>query len=318
MHHAMPPADDITAFELMLSPQFYTLKRENLAVRYQYQAKKLAPSILENLLPSDQHYDYYVFKDDESWVFIAYSPEEIAGFLRSREVEAEGVSRLYFAQQAVEKFTIPVLLDAHDALINMQDTATVIPKILLSEETKYQEFSDAFRPDKGVSLSVGTHSIIGKKEGWIIGAIFLMFALMFAVEGVKYRQAIATMQQEVTELLSDYPAIQSQYSRENIAQKYRKIDKAERRKREVLKGLSKLILPGVEVESLTMDSKHFVAVFKCPDEKSVLRVQSLAKERAYNASRMGNSNPPKPLFVDIYLNASRIGSGNLVKIEGKL
>ena len=91
-------------------------------------------------------------------------------------------------------------------------------------------------------------------------------------------------------MLNDYPALQSQYARENISQKYHKIDKEERRKREVLKGLSRLILPGVEIDNLFMDGKNFTFVVKCPDEKSVQRVLSLAKEKQYKVSRAGKEN----------------------------
>jgi len=142
------------------------------------------------------------------------------------------------------------------------------------------------------------HSIIGKKEAWSIGAIFLIFALMFAVEGARYSRVVAAMQEKVAVLLQDYPALQSQYARENIAKKYQKIDREERRKREVLKDLSRLVLPGAEVESLLMGKKHYAMILKCPNEKTVIRVQSLAKEKQYKASR--------------------VGSENLVKIEGSL
>ena len=298
IHDTMGPVSSSEAFDIMLSPQFYTLKRESLPVRYHFQAKKLASSILENLLPEEGNYEHYVFKEDDLWTFIAYDPEEISRFLQSRGISPEQVSKLYFAQQVSEKFSTPVLLDENTALSNVQHSATVVPRMLLPEETQYQDFDETFKPKSGASFGVGMHSIIGKKEAWTIGAIFLIFALMFFVEGFRYRQVIVTMQEKVSLLLEDYPALQSQYARENIAKKYQKIDREERHKREVLKDLSRLVLPGVEVESLLMGKKLFSATFKCPDEKSVIRVQSLAKEKQYKTSR--------------------IGSENLVKIEGSL
>ena len=289
-YRTMPSIDNNAEYEIMLSPQFYTLKREQLSVSYHHQAKKLAPSVLDNLLPADGNYEYYVFRDEDVWVFIAYDPEEIAKFLISKGLEAERVSKLYFAEQVTQLFSIPVSLGEDSVLSLAGDTATVVPKVLFSKETEYQNFSDSFRPTEGVSLSVGTHSIIGKKEAWIMSIILLLFALMFIVEGMRYQQVATAMQQEVDELLKDYPALQSQYARENIAQKYRKIDKKEREKREVLKGLSKLILPGVQLESLKMDGKNFTSMLKCPNEKSTLRVLSSAKERKYRVSRIGNEN----------------------------
>ncbi|RLA74858.1 MAG: hypothetical protein DRG30_05000, partial [Epsilonproteobacteria bacterium] len=82
-YRTMPSIDNNAEYEIMLSPQFYTLKREQLSVSYHHQAKKLAPSVLDNLLPADGNYEYYVFRDEDVWVFIAYDPEEIAKFLIS-------------------------------------------------------------------------------------------------------------------------------------------------------------------------------------------------------------------------------------------
>ena len=298
MHRAMSPVGETASFDIMISPQFYTYKHEDLPVRFYYQARKLAPSILESLLPPERIYEYFVFKEGDGWGFIAYDPEEISRFLQDRGIATERISKLYFAQQAADKFTVPVALDENEALSSIQQTATVIPRILLSKETGYQEFSDAFRPAGGKSFGTGSHSIISEKNAWAMGGIFLAFALMFAAEGIWYRQAIGAMQEKVTRLLKDYPALQSQYSRENIAQKYRKIDKEERHKREVLKALSRLILPGVQLDSLLLEGRHFSATLKCPNEKTVVRVQSLAREKQ--------------------LKNSRIGSNNLVKIEGSL
>ena len=298
MHRAMPPIDSTVAFDIMISPQFYTYKHEDLPVRFHYQARKLAPSILESLLPPERKYEYYVFREGGGWAFIAYDPEKISHFLEERGVATEKISKLYFAQQVADKFTVPVILDENEVLSNIQQTATVIPRMLLSKETEYQEFSNTFRPAGGKSFGTGSHSIISEKSAWAIGAIFLAFALMFAAEGMRYQQVIGVMQEKVTLLLKDYPALQSQYSRENIAQKYRKIDTEERQKRETLKALSRLMLPGVRLESLLLEGKHFSTTLKCPDEKTVVRVQSLAKEKQFKSSR--------------------IGSNNLVKIEGSL
>ena len=45
---------------IMLTPQFYTLKKEKLPVRYLYQAKKIAPSLFDGLVEDIQKYDYLV------------------------------------------------------------------------------------------------------------------------------------------------------------------------------------------------------------------------------------------------------------------
>ncbi len=48
---------------VMLTPQYYTLKREELPVKYLYQAKKIAPSLFDGLLEEVGEYDYMVYKE---------------------------------------------------------------------------------------------------------------------------------------------------------------------------------------------------------------------------------------------------------------
>ena len=285
VHKTMSSVKGNEAFDIMLSPQFYTMKKEDLSLRYSYQAKKLAPSVLEDLLSPDKYFMYYAFKEGDSWVFIAYDPEEISRFLKSRGAAVESISKLYFAQQVVEKFTTPVLLNKDEVISNIQHIATVTPKVLLSERVQCQGFSDAFRPSSGVSFVAGSKSIIEKKDALIISAIFLLFGLMYVAEGIRYQKVIGAMEEKVVDLFKEYPSLKNQYSRENIAQKYQKIDKEERHKREILKELSRLVLPGVEVENLSMNGKHFSFLLKYPNKKTADSIESRAKGKHYKLSK---------------------------------
>ncbi len=287
---SLQAVDTTQTINIMLPPQLYTLKRQDLQVKYLYQAKKLAPSVLDNLLEEDKNYDYYVYKEEDDWIFIAYDPEEIVLFLKSKNIAVEQISKLYFAQQVIEKFSTPVLLNRDEVLSRVQETVVVIPRELLPLETEFQLFDSSFAPASGISFGANIDSMIGKKDTWILGVIFFLFAVMFMAEGVRYKGVVTMMHDEVSLLLEDYPALQSQYARENIAAKYRKIDKEERHKREVLKDISRLVLPGVELNSLLMDSKHISVTFKSPDKKTVTRIQSIAKKKKYKASRIGSEN----------------------------
>jgi len=66
----MPPVTREKRYDLMLTPQFYIFKKEPLPVTYQYQAAKLAPSILDELTGSGT-YGYAAIKEDDGWALIA-------------------------------------------------------------------------------------------------------------------------------------------------------------------------------------------------------------------------------------------------------
>mgnify|MGYP001829238495 CR=1 FL=1 len=65
VHPSMKPVSLTEAVNVMLPPQFYTLKKEALPLRYAYQAKKIAPSLFDGLLEAGGHYEYMVWKEDE-------------------------------------------------------------------------------------------------------------------------------------------------------------------------------------------------------------------------------------------------------------
>jgi len=290
IHDDMDQIDKGRSIDIMLPPQFYTMRRQEINIKYLYQAKRLAPSILENLLSDEVEYDYFVFRDGESWVFVAYSRAEINEFLKSKGIEATQVSKLYFIQQSESKFVSAISLNDTEALGVLNDIVTVIPKTLLSYDTRYQLFDETFRPDRGVSYGASADSVLTQKDSVVLASIFTLFSIMFLIEGIRYGEVVKDMDEEKSILFKEYPALQSQYARENIIKKYHKIDKEERKKREILKDLSHLILPGVEVDSLLMEEGQLFVVFKTPDKNTLLRVEALAKAKSYKSSRVGREN----------------------------
>lgn len=208
----------------------------------------------------------------------------------SKGVTVDQVSKLYFAQQAKDMFLTPLSLSEEEALSTLQKSVTVVPKSLLSPTTRYNHFDNSYRPSEAISFAAGVDSIFTQRETLTIGAIFVIFGLLFFVEALRFKSIIGDTEQQISQLFEEYPSLQSSYARENIIKKYQKIDKIERHKREVLKELSHLTLPGVEVNTLEVGNKQLTITFQCPDEKSMLRIESLAKAKKYQTKRVERDN----------------------------
>lgn len=291
---AYPSMQSVTLQEsvnVMLTPQFYTLKKEALPVKYAYQAKKIAPSLFEGLLEEGGSYDYMVFKEVDTWVFIAYDMGKITNFLAAKGIEAPMMAKLFFAQQAVEFFTLPLMLDEKDALVVLDDVVVVVPRIALGEDEKPSlVFNNSFTPQKGVSLQGEIGSILNKKQAYTLASIFMLFAILFIAEGARYGGQSEAGEEELQSLYEAYPALQSSYTREGIVSKYRNIDQKERRKRDVVKTLGSMIFKGVTLTALHLDDKKFKAQFSCADAQVAKRVKALAKKTKYNTSKIKGSH----------------------------
>ncbi|WP_295419997.1 hypothetical protein [Sulfurovum sp.] len=268
--------------DVMLTPQYYTLKKEELPVKYLYQAKKIAPSLFEGLLEEVGTYEYLVYKEEGKWVFIAYNPGQIRSLLLSKGIKPEEVGKIFFAQQALEHFTAPVLLGEGEALVALDNTVVVVPQAALDEEVKPIPFTNSFTPRTGITLK-GMHggSLLTMKQAIALAVIFIVFAAIFTAEGLRYSKGSNALQAEMQELQEAYPSLQSRIQRESIADKYRSIDSKERRKREIIKSLSGLIFKGATLTSLLVNDKGFKAQFSCSDEKVAGRLSQLAKKEKF-------------------------------------
>jgi hypothetical protein len=269
--------------DVMLTPQFYTMKRESLPLKYAYQAKKIAPSLFDGLIDAPHRHAYFVFKEDGMWVFIAYDMTQIADFLSSKGIAPEMVSRVFFAQQALSHFTAPVLLGDKEALVVIDGTVTVVPASALPGKD-FISVDESFRPAKGVRMEAGSSTILDRKQAFAIATVLFLFGVVWIAEGTRYNKTNASLQEKLEHYYETYPALQSTYTRESVAAKYRSIDKAERAKRQVIGKIAGLIFKGVTLEEFEMDTKAFKAVFRISDLAVKKRFEALLKSAGFSKS----------------------------------
>lgn len=279
---------------VMLTPQFYTLKKEPLPVQYAYQAKRIASSLFEGLLEEGKHYEYIVWKEEAEWVFLAYDLEMIATFLEEKGFALEHVSKLFFAQQSADLFSAPLFLGSNEALVSLDNVVVVVPQVALSEvEDNTLRFDDSFTPKKGIMLQSAYGSLLTLRQTAVLASIFGMMALLFFIEGSRYGGSSKTIQMEKKEMLEAYPSLASKYTRDSIVSKYKTLDRVERKKRETIKTLSGMIFKGVTLISFEVNDKKFSAHFSCTDAQVFKRVKALAKKNKFNTVNVSRAHDLK-------------------------
>lgn len=296
VHRSMEEVKVNENVNVMLTPEFYTLKKEPLPVQYAYQAKRIVPSLFEGLLDESKHYDYMVWKEDEQWVCIAYDLEMITVFLEQKGFNLEHIAKLFFAQQSAALFVAPLLLDTDKALLSLEDDIAVIPQNVLGDEISTPlVFDNSFTPKKGVTLQSVYGSILSVKQTAILASIFISLCVIFLIEGSRYSENSKAIEAQMEELLEAYPSLSSQYTRESIVSKYKTIDTVERKKREIIKDVSGMIFKGVSLNSFEMDEKRFSAEFVCKDVQVLNRVKALAKQKRF---KTGNASGTYSLKIE--------------------
>ncbi|RLA66250.1 MAG: hypothetical protein DRQ78_04490 [Epsilonproteobacteria bacterium] len=290
VHQKMKSTNVTQAVNIMLTPQFYILKKEKLPLRYAYQAKNIAPSLFEGLLEEGARYEYKVFKEKDMWVFIAYDSENIRDFLFSKGIKEEYVSKVFFAEQALESFVRPLHLNDKESMLALDNAVVLVPKGALGEQKQDSlVFDNHFTPKSAVSIQGEKGSFIHKKQAMYLSAACVLFALMFFIEGRGYGGNSKASEAQMNTLLEAYPSLSSSYTRDSFVEKYEHIDQAERNKRAVVKSFSNMIFKGVTLTTLSLNEKTFKATFSHEGTEIAQKLKSLAAQEKYKLKEIENS-----------------------------
>jgi len=254
---------DVSRYDLMLTPQFYILKREDLPVKYVHQAKKLAPSILDGMI-GEGSFTYEVFREGDRWIFIAYSLQELSDFLEAKGSSIDRVHRIYFAEQAKEGFSTPVALNEREALTLVNRTATIVPRHLMDDKDKLASFDETFRPEKSFDIKHNFSSFLDAKLAMVLAAVLVMLGLTYFADGYRFHKAVSDAEHSLNTLLEANPSLGGAYARKSIHSKYITMDTKQRKIRDRIKDVSRLIGKDVKIKSFSLDAKGYHAVMNIP------------------------------------------------------
>ena len=119
---------NIKEYDILLTPKFYIVRREKLPLKFAFQAKRLAPSILDELTEEAEEMEYVVYKDGEEWVFIAYNPASIYEYSVKAGLDPHSARSIYFAEQIRDILKQPLCVGDDLALTVIENYVTLIPK----------------------------------------------------------------------------------------------------------------------------------------------------------------------------------------------
>lgn len=274
----MEPIKLENSVEIILTPQFYTFLREELEIKFAYQAKQVAKAMFDDYIGTSLEYQYHVYKCDNHWCFFAYNIEEIDQFLESVGIEKHRVSKIYFAQQLENELSLPLLLSGNHALQSVDGIVTMVPKRFLGDDVEYLSLdTDKLKLNGGVTMGASLNSFVSLKETVILGSLLALLGTSFIVEGNRIKSSIANEDAKLTTLIDDNPKYGNNMLRESILDKYKPIDTTERAKRQAMKEISKLLSVKSQLKELTINKNTVSATIATQNKAISKQVSEHAK-----------------------------------------
>ncbi len=294
LYKSMPTPKKASKYDLMLTPQFYITKDETLPIKYSFQAKKIAPSILDELLEDNKDYEFIVEKlKDNRWRFYAYSPKEIEEFLKTKfNINSKQIKNIYFTEQIKDILAkVPINLDDNHALVLLDSKSTIIPKTMLESEA-FAKFNSKMRPKKSFSFKRridASKNIENKmdKSYLIISILLILISITFFIEGLSYKKAQKELENSLISLYEKAPQLRSKLIRKSIKNKYLSIENRQRAIREQLKNFSQLSSKKSILENLTLNKNNIEATFKV-EPSEIKKIKSITTNTELIYKDLGN------------------------------
>lgn len=274
--------------EIILTPQFYTFIREDLDLRFAYQAKQIAVSLFDDYIDTSFEYQYHVYKCDKEWCFFAYNIEEIEHFLESVGIEKHRVSKIYFAQQLNVELEHAIQLSEKNILQTIDNTVTIIPSKLMEADIEYKMLKlSNVKLSSGVSMGASLNSFISLKETIILGSLFFILGSVSIVEGLRLKSSIVEDKTKLDNLYIDYPKYSSNARRTSILNDYQPIDKKERLKRQSIKEISKFLSSNSQLLTMNIKKDTIKATIKASTSSIAKQVTTHTKAKNFKSSSAG-------------------------------
>lgn len=270
--------------DIVVSPQFYTFKREEIPVKYEYQAKKVAPSVFDGILDVPAPVSYFVYKEGRSWVFIAYNMQEILDFLEQKGISPQNVRRIFFAQQLAPSLHGTVRLGEKEALVKIGDDIAIVPLAGL-ENTQFVPLDSHMLPKKSLRPQVSGASLFNTRQAFLLAAVFVVFGIVWFVEGARHTAGVDTLKQQLSAYNTKYPAMGNSYTRSSILEKYRKIDIRERRKRDVVRQIFSVLFDGAVLHRMDIGNRNYSAQIAVSNDAASRRLETRLKQAGLTKER---------------------------------
>ena len=287
----MEPVSLEHSVEIILTPEFYTLIREELDIKFAYQAKQIAESLFDDYLDAKE-YQYHVTKGEGAWYFYAYNIEEIENFIESIGIEKHRVSKIYFAQELKNELEDPIQLSDITILQTIEGMVTLIPSRLMSQHISFKTLNlKTVKLSSGISMGASYASLVSLKETILLSSIFIILGTVFIFEGNRIKSSISNENAQLIQLLDNNPHTNyaSSMIRENVLEKYQPIDKTERAKRQSMQDISKLLSAKSELTTLNIEKSTIKTSIKISNTSISKQVIQSAKAKNFKSTSNGEN-----------------------------
>ncbi len=223
---------------IILSPLHYWTKKISLPVKNEKEAKKIAPSVFDTILPEGE-YKYIVQKcSDDNFLITAYDQNSIKKFLKQNGIKLSNISDIYTIDQVFNKNGSYDINSHNDILLISDEISSIIPKNFI-KEAQALPVNDFILPQKGLSISFYQEDSLSKKIYTNITIALVILSLFYSIDFFYTLYHLNKLTKKIDTLNTLYKLPPTTFQLNSIMQKIKKRDDRQSRLRDVANYLSR-------------------------------------------------------------------------------
>lgn len=272
----LPHTSKDKRYRIIITPEYYIIKKISLSVKFKTQAMKMAPAALEDFITKDREYKYFCFKcKDDEWVFIAYSLEQIYDLLESKNIDKGMVEGIYFAQELSPIINKPLPINSGFSLGNIDGIIVCLPH--KNNPTSNREIDTIKLKHKIFSGPLFSVDIPLKKM-IVASLIFLAWGTVLLIQTYEDTKQTQDDIERYLVALEKQELPDSSYTASNLLSKYSEIDKKQSAIRDSLSDFDTLLDDKIKIKEIVLNDKEVQTIFEAEDEGSVKSLEKRVKK----------------------------------------
>jgi len=271
---------------IILSPSLYWVKKISLPVKYIREAKKLLPSLFEDILP-EGHYSYYAYKEDDEYIVFAYEDKMILELMAEKGISPSSVVNIYFAQSEFCSLDGAYTINDKQTLMVKDGIVIVVPSHWV-KETDILTLDD-LKPSKHTIVLQQFNHILKKSSFYRIGFVLLFLIVIIFGEWLITLNKANTIANQRSAIFTKYDLKPTMMQNKAINTELHKIYEKQTKLREYIGYFLKLHLAKSEkISYIGFDSKVLSVIIEdVTDSKKI--VEALRRKGMHAKTELKNS-----------------------------
>ncbi len=266
--------------DVVLSPACYWFREVMLPAKSAAQAKKLAPSYFDAIIP-EGNYEYAAIEQSEQFWLFAYDPEQIAELIEQSGLKPAQIRAIYLAQTECLGLPHPYRIDDKSVLVLNEGVVSVVASRYVHAEEAIESFlSSSVRSSHKLGISVHRTGWLDEKQLRRLTVAAVLLLLVYSVNYFQLRSQFKEQLAREYALKAHYQLPETSFQLKSLISSLEGAQQRQLRLRTVFKALTQLPLAGSAVTLLAMDAKKADLQILLKDPKDAEQIKSALEKSA--------------------------------------